>query len=97
MPHSTFRPAHRPERKFSGSSGSAVQGSQPMLVYPLSYNGKKGISRCFATVHTSLSVQLASGLIFGIFFPVGNGNTSIGSRFARVGDCTLLSPVNHTS
>jgi hypothetical protein len=31
IPQSSFWPDHRPERGFSGSGGSAVQGSQPML------------------------------------------------------------------
>jgi len=31
MPHSNFLPPQRPERGFFGSSGIAVQGSQPML------------------------------------------------------------------
>ena len=32
IPHSSFWPCQRPERGLSGSSGSAVHGSQPMLV-----------------------------------------------------------------
>src|SRR6266403_2561948 len=40
IPHSSFLPLQRPERGFAGSSGIAVQGSQPMLEYPRSYCGR---------------------------------------------------------
>jgi len=32
IPHSSFSPCQRPDRGFSGSKGTVVQGSQPMLV-----------------------------------------------------------------
>jgi hypothetical protein len=32
IPHSSFRPPHRPERSFEASVGSDVHGSQPMLL-----------------------------------------------------------------
>ena len=48
--------------------------------------------------NVSLSDQSARTLTLESFLPVGNGNVSkTRAKFARVGDCTRRSPVNHTS
>src|SRR6185369_11599898 len=97
MPHSSFAPLQRPDLGSAPSAGIAVQGAQPMLRYPRSYNGRYSIFWSIVYCHTCGHVQKANGLIFCNTFPPGSVCCSITCKFLRVGDCSRRSPVNQTS